>query len=131
MNIPVPPKLLCGEAIYLLEQAFETDDLEPVVQAGEMLAGFYHLPAPRWHGRLRMKPHTLAGQCWEDGRIEIIRPRVWLKEGRPRAAWIATCLHEIGHYVLWADAERKADLFAMRIARRAKGMEPKKKGKKC
>lgn len=120
MNLPVPPKDLCREVIHLLEQAYEADDIEILERVGEMLAGFYHLKAPRWKGRLRMKPHTLAGQCWEDGRIEIIRPRVWLAEGRPKAAWMGTVLHEIGHYVLWADAEPKADLFGSRIAKRAK-----------
>ena len=26
--------------------------------------------------------------------------------------WIHTVHHEMGHYLFWADAERKADLFA-------------------
>jgi hypothetical protein len=31
--------------------------------------------------------------------------------------WIAMVYHEMGHYLFWTDAERKADAFALRMVR--------------
>jgi hypothetical protein len=31
--------------------------------------------------------------------------------------WIAMVYHEMGHYLFWTDAERKADAFAVRMVR--------------
>jgi hypothetical protein len=31
--------------------------------------------------------------------------------------WIAMVYHEMGHYLFWTDAERKADAFAFRMVR--------------
>ena len=55
-----------------------------------------------------------AGRTFEDGTIHLVHPENW-KRGRKYNSmkqWIHTVHHEIGHYVLWTDAERKADLFA-------------------
>jgi hypothetical protein len=43
-----------------------------------------------------------------------VHPENW-KRGRKYNSmrqWIHTVHHEMGHYLFWADAERKADLFA-------------------
>jgi hypothetical protein len=55
-----------------------------------------------------------AGRTWDDGKIALVHPENW-KRGRKynsRRQWIHTVHHEMGHYLFWADAERKADLFA-------------------
>jgi len=55
-----------------------------------------------------------AGRTYEDGRIHLVHPENW-KRGRKYNTlkqWIHTVHHEIGHYLFWTDAERKADLFA-------------------
>ena len=60
-----------------------------------------------------------AGRCYEDGKIHLVHPENW-KKGRKynsERKWIQTVYHELGHYVLWADAERKADTFACRFVR--------------
>ena len=31
--------------------------------------------------------------------------------------WVHMIYHELGHYIFWADAERKADAFASRMVR--------------
>ena len=55
-----------------------------------------------------------AGRTWDDGKIGLVHPENW-KRGRKyngMRQWIHTVHHEMGHYLFWADAERKADLFA-------------------
>jgi hypothetical protein len=31
--------------------------------------------------------------------------------------WVQTVYHELGHYVFWSDAERKAEAFTLRMVR--------------
>lgn len=48
-----------------------------------------------------------------------MHPENW-KRGRKynsERRWINTVYHEMGHYIFWADAERKADTFAYRMVR--------------
>lgn len=60
-----------------------------------------------------------AGRCFENGKILLVHPENW-KRGRKynsERQWINTVYHELGHFVLWSDAERKADTFAYRFVR--------------
>jgi hypothetical protein len=60
-----------------------------------------------------------AGKTFEDGRIHLVHPENW-KRGRvynKERMWIAMVYHEMGHYLFWTDAERKADAFAFRMVR--------------
>jgi len=55
-----------------------------------------------------------AGRTYENGKIHLVHPENW-KRGRKYNSmkqWIHTVNHELGHYLFWADAERKADVFA-------------------
>lgn len=57
------------------------------------------------------------GKTYEDGRIHLIHPENW-KRGRvykSERMWIQTLYHEMGHYLFWADAERKADAFQRKM----------------
>ena len=78
------------------------------------LSRFYCLPRPRilWFEYLDWG--KTAGRTYENGNIHLVHPENW-KRGRKynsERRWIQTVYHEMGHYVLWADAERKADAFA-------------------
>ena len=58
-------------------------------------------------------------RTFEDGKVALVHPENW-KRGRKynsERRWISTVYHEMGHYVLWADAERKADAFAYGFVR--------------
>jgi len=60
-----------------------------------------------------------AGKTFEDGRIHLVHPENW-KRGRiykSERLWIQMVYHEMGHYLFWTDAERKADAFALRMVR--------------
>lgn len=58
-----------------------------------------------------------AGRTYEDGRIHLVHPENW-KRGRvyfSERLWIQMIYHEMGHFLFWSDAERKADLFSRRM----------------
>ena len=83
------------------------------------LARFYGLPCPRFEWYEYLDWGKTAGRTYEDGNIHLVHPENW-KRGRKynsERRWIHTVYHEMGHYVLWADAERKADGFAYQFVR--------------
>jgi hypothetical protein len=60
-----------------------------------------------------------AGRTFEDGRIHLVHPENWkrCRVYNKERMWVQTVYHELGHYVFWADAERKAEVFAFRMVR--------------
>lgn len=85
---------------------------------------FYRLPRPRvdWYEYLDWG--RTVGHTYDDGKIHLIHPENW-KKGRKynsERQWINAVYHEMGHYIFWADAERKANTFAARMERRANGV---------
>jgi len=80
---------------------------------------FYHLKRPQVEWFEYIDWGKTAGKTYEDGKIHLVHPENW-KNGRKynsERQWINAVYHEMGHYVLWADAERKADTFAFRMTR--------------
>jgi hypothetical protein len=74
-------------------------------------------PAIEWYEYLDWG--KTAGKTFEDGRIHLVHPENW-KRGRiynKERMWIAMVYHEMGHYLFWTDAERKANAFAIRMVR--------------
>jgi len=85
----------------------------------QSLSRFYHLRQPRVEWFEYLDWGRVGGRCFENGTIHLVHPENW-KKGRKynsERQWIQTVYHELGHYVLWADAERKADTFAYRFVR--------------
>lgn len=98
----------------LLRTFFSTYRQSDFRRAMSMICRFYTLKPPpvEWFEYLDWGKG--AGRTYEDGRIHLVHPENW-KRGRKYNSmkqWIHTVHHEIGHYVFWTDAERKADLFA-------------------
>jgi hypothetical protein len=88
-------------------------------QAVVALSRFYHLPTPTVSWFEYLDWGKTGGRTYEDGKIHLVHPENW-KRGRKynsQRRWINTVYHEIGHYVLWSNAERKADMFAYRMVR--------------
>ena len=78
---------------------------------------FYNLRLPRIEWYEYIDWGKTAGKTYEDGRIHLIHPENW-KRGRrykTERSWIQTLYHEMGHYLFWTDAERKADAFQRRM----------------
>jgi predicted SprT family Zn-dependent metalloprotease len=83
------------------------------------LTRFYALPRPQVEWYEYLDWGKTAGRTYENGDIHLVHPENW-KRGRKynsERQWIHTVYHELGHYVLWSDAERKADGFAYRFVR--------------
>ena len=83
------------------------------------ISRFYRLRSPRVQWFEYLDWGKSGGRCMEDGQVFLVHPENW-KRGRKynsERRWINTVYHEMGHYVLWADAERKADAFACRFVR--------------
>lgn len=98
----------------LLRAFFETYRESDFRRGLRLICRFYNLKPPpvEWFEYLDWGKG--AGRTFEDGTIHLVHPENW-KRGRKYNSmkqWIHTVHHEIGHYVLWTDAERKADLFA-------------------
>ena len=83
------------------------------------LSRFYRLPTPRIRWFEYLDWGKSGGRTYENGVIHLVHPENW-KRGRKynsERQWVHTVYHEMGHYVLWADPERKADWFAYRFLR--------------
>lgn len=93
-------------------------DLTEFNRALKRLCDFFKLPKPKiewYNGYIRVykdRNRVVLGECGENGILRLINP-AFFRLGREK--WIEVFYHEFGHYVLWADAERKAKLFAERM----------------
>ncbi len=97
-----------------LQRFFSTHRLADFRRAIRLTCRFYNvkLPTVEWYEYLDWGKG--AGRTWDNGIIQLVHPENW-KKGRKyntMKQWIHTVHHEMGHYLLWTDAERKADLFA-------------------
>lgn len=104
----------------LLTTFFRDHDQEPSFKrAMASISRYYALKPPKVTWFEWLDWGKTGGRCFEDGKIHLVHPENW-KRGRKynsERQWIQTVYHEMGHYVLWADAERKADGFAYKFVR--------------
>lgn len=113
MRMVVPPVAYRREIDRSLAEFFRTHRSAPFRRAIANFCRYYNLKLPRIEWYEYIDWGKTAGKTYEDGRIHLIHPENW-KRGRvykSERMWIQTLYHEMGHYVLWADAERKADSF--------------------
>jgi hypothetical protein len=95
---------------------YKPQDFKKAIAA---LCRFYHLKNPQVEWYEYIDWGKTAGKTYENGQIYLVHPENW-KKGRKynsERKWINTVYHEMGHYVFWADAENKADMFAFRMVR--------------
>jgi hypothetical protein len=118
------PSLRERRSIDRMLQSFFADYAERDFRRAILaLSRFYHLPRPKVAWFEYLDWGKTGGRTFEDGKILLVHPENW-KRGRKynsERRWINTVYHEMGHYVLWADAERKADIFAARMVRGVNG----------
>src|SRR5262249_33952134 len=114
------PGIRSRRVAYRQLPAFSRDPRElDFRRAIALLARFYELPRPRVAWFESLDWGKTAGRTYENGTIHLVHPENW-KRGRKynsERQWIHTVYHEFGHYVLWSDAERKADRFVYRFVR--------------
>jgi len=98
---------------------FRSHRESPFRRAVTAMSRFYDLPTPRVEWYEWLDWGKSIGRTYETGEIHLVHPECW-KRGRKynsERQWVQAVYHEMGHYVLWADAERKADGFAYRFVR--------------
>ena len=119
MRMILPPVRERRQIDRLLSSFFhENRDLE-FRRALVQMCRYYRLSMPRITWFEYLDWGKSGGRTYENGKIHLVHPENW-KKGRKynsERRWVHTVFHEMGHYVLWADAERKADHFAYRFIR--------------
>ena len=103
----------------LLTRCFREHHLGAFRRALAAMSRFYLLPTPRVEWFEYLDWGKSGGRTFENGKILLVHPENWKRNRKynTERRWIQTVYHEMGHYVLWADAERKADLFAYGFVR--------------
>ncbi len=102
-----------------LSAFFRTYKKSEFWRAVSTLCRFYKLKRPKIEWYEYLDWGKTAGKTYENGKIHLVHPENW-KKGRKynsERQWVHTVYHEMGHYIFWADAERKADTFARRMVR--------------
>lgn len=77
------------------------------------LCKFFAIPIPKLEfyktfGGVNLK---VLGQCTPEGTLELLTPLRYPNFRR----WSAVFFHEFGHYIYWANAEKKANEFEKRM----------------
>ncbi len=106
-----------------LSSFFHSHSAADFNRAVSAMCRFYNLKRPTVEWFEYLDWGRAAGNTYDDGKIHLVHPENW-KRGRKynsERQWINAVYHEMGHYVFWADAERKADTFAFRMAKGLNG----------
>ncbi len=100
-----------------LESFFRAHRRSAFKRALSQFCRFYNVRLPRIEWFEYIDWGRTAGKTYEDGQIHLVHPENW-KRGRvynTERMWIQMVYHEMGHYLFWTDAERKADAFTRRM----------------
>jgi hypothetical protein len=106
-----------------LSAYFKTQKAADFRRAVGEFCRFYAVKRPRIEWYEYIDWGKTAGKTYENGRIHLIHPENW-KRGRKyktERMWIQTFYHEMGHFLFWTDAERKADKFTRQMVRGLRG----------
>jgi predicted SprT family Zn-dependent metalloprotease len=123
MRMILPPLRERRAIDRLLQSFFDSYRAADFRRAIIAISRFYALPTPKvvWFEYLDWGKS--GGRTYENGKIHLVHPENWKRGRKYNSArqWIQTVYHELGHYVFWSDAERKADKFAYRMFRGVNG----------
>ncbi|HYB89758.1 MAG TPA: hypothetical protein VEC38_01805 [Candidatus Binataceae bacterium] len=100
-----------------LSNYFRTHRKASFNRAVSQLCRYFNVKRPRIEWYEYIDWGKTAGKTFEDGKIILVHPENW-KRGRvynSERMWVQMIYHEMGHYLFWTDAERKADAFMRRM----------------
>ena len=119
MRMILPP-LACRRIIdRSLSAYFRTHKASEFRRAMTEFCRFYNVKRPKVEWYEYIDWGKTAGKTYENGRVHLIHPENW-KRGRvhnTERMWVQVVYHEMGHFLFWTDAERKADVFTRRMVR--------------
>src|ERR1700675_4023993 len=113
----VPPVAHRREIDRNLGEFFRNHRAPRFNRAISLMCRYFNVRRPRIEWYEYIDWGKTAGRTYEDGRIHLVHPENW-KRGRiyfSERKWIQMIYHELGHFLLWSDPERKADLFSRRM----------------
>ena len=119
MRMIVPPVAHRREIDRNLAEFFRDHRAANFKRAVSSMCRYFNVRRPRVEWFEYIDWGKTAGRTYEDGRIHLVHPENW-KRGRvyfSERKWIQMVYHEMGHFILWSDPERKADLFSRRMRR--------------
>jgi hypothetical protein len=113
----VPPVANRREIDRNLGEFFRNHRAPRFNRAISLMCRYFNVRRPRIEWFEYIDWGKTAGRTYEDGRIHLVHPENW-KRGRiyfSERLWIQMIYHEMGHFLFWTDAERKADMFSRRM----------------
>ncbi len=119
MRMIMPPLKERRVINRLLAAFFRDHRLMEFNRAIGEICRFYRLKRPKVEWFEYLDWGRTAGRTYENGKIHLVHPENW-KRGRKynsERQWVNTVYHEMGHYIFWTDAERKANTFAAHMER--------------
>jgi hypothetical protein len=124
----VPPITFRREIDRNLSDFFRTHRPTAFRRAVSAFCRYYRISPPRIEWYQYLDYGKTAGKTYEDGRIHLIHPENWkrCRIHKSERMWIQTLYHEMGHFLFWTDAERKADAFQRRMVL---GLRARRSGK--
>ena len=117
MRMIVPPVVARREIDRNLAEFFRDHRAANFNRAVSSMCRYFNVRRPRIEWFEYIDWGKTAGRTYEDGRIHLVHPENW-KRGRvyfSERLWVAMIYHEMGHYLFWTDAERKAEIFSRRM----------------
>ena len=117
MRMIVPPVANRREIDRNLAEFFHSHRAANFNRAVSAMCRYFNVRRPRIQWFEYLDWGKTAGRTYEDGRIHLVHPENW-KRGRvyfSERLWITMIYHEMGHYLFWTDAERKAEIFSRRM----------------
>ena len=119
MRMLVPPIVQRREIDRQLASYFQNHRLSTFQRAISGFCRFYGVKRPHVQWFEYIDWGRTAGRTFEDGRIHLVHPENWkrCRVYNSERMWVQTVYHELGHYVFWSDAERKAEAFTLRMVR--------------
>ncbi|HEY6394075.1 MAG TPA: hypothetical protein VIX12_01585 [Candidatus Binataceae bacterium] len=117
MRMIVPPAAYRREIDKHLVAFFRGHRSASFSRAVSSMCRYYNVKRPRIEWYEYLDWGKTAGKTFEDGRIHLVHPENW-KRGRiynSERMWVNMIYHEMGHFLFWTDAERKADAFMRRM----------------
>jgi hypothetical protein len=115
----LPPKVRRREMDRNLVVFFSDHRERAFRRAISDFCNYYGVKRPRIEWYQYIDWGKTAGRTFEDGRIYLVHPENWKRNRvyKSERMWVQTVYHELGHYLFWTDAERKAETFTKRMVR--------------
>jgi len=92
--------------------SYPDNDFKEFQRAVRRLCDFFNVKFPEIKFYDNLMGNTM-GECTQDGELHLLTPNKYHSKDYKR--WTKTFFHEFGHYIYYANWEKKAEEFAKRM----------------